>query len=324
MTKQPIIIDTDPGVDDASAILWLLTCGRFDIKAITVTSGNMGLDICVANALRLLEVTGRTEIPVFVGAYRPIIKPPIHAVRSHGEDGMGNIDLPPPATQPRLGYAAAEMVRIVRESDQPVTILAIGPMTNVALAILLDPDFKKNVRQIVIMGGAVCVPGNYSPSASFNVRFDPEAASIVYNAGILAVQVGLDICDQLNITLDDLREIKRAATPVTELFSKMIQFRIDQISTLEPSKWYRVRKDGVPLNDLATTAYVVNPAWFRTESFAIDIVTDGIAAGETVVDFRNRWGKTPKALFAYEVDDRAAIEDWKNCLIHYDGSRAND
>lgn len=195
--------------------------------------------------------------------------------------------------------------------------MALGPATNVALAILLDPSLKDHVKEIIFMGGAVRVPGNCELAASFNARFDPEAAHIVYNAGIPIVQIGLDICDQFNITLDDLADIRDAGTAVSNLFTQMVQFRIDQIPSLTGSDWYRVRGDGIPLNDLAAAAYLMNPDWFGAERFAVDIVTDGIAAGQTVVDFREKWNREPNALFAYEVDSRAAIDDWKNCLIRY-------
>ena len=187
--QMPLIIDTDPGIDDAASIFWVLASGKFDVKALTIANGNIGLDGCVTNALRVLEVAGRTEIPVYRGAYRPIMKPPMDASWVHGQDGLGDAGLPMPTAKEAPGYGPAEMARIVRESPEPVTILSLAPLTNVALAILLDPEMKKNVKEILFMGGAVNVIGNDTPVASFNAAVDPEATHIVYHSGIPVVQL---------------------------------------------------------------------------------------------------------------------------------------
>lgn len=315
--KRPLIIDTDPGIDDAASIFWVLANGGFDVRAISVTCGNVGLELCSCNALRLLEVTGRGDIPVYVGSYRPIIKAPINATFAHGNDGMGDCGLPAPTLKAQDGYAPAEMARIVRESKEPVTILAIGPLTNVAMAILLDPEFKSNIKEVLFMGGAVNVPGNMTPTASFNVVADPEAANIVYNSGIPVVQIGLDCCDKFSISWADIEEIAAADTGLSRFVGKMLRFRTSKIGKPEPSRWYRVRTDGIALNDLATTAYMINPDWFKTELLPVNVETKGLCAGQTVVDFRGHWGREPNVWFAYEVDSPAAVEQWKKDLRNF-------
>lgn len=315
----PIIIDTDPGIDDAAALFWVFANKEFDVKALTVTNGNIGLDGCVINSLRILEVAKRTDIPVYVGAYRPIIKPTVDASWVHGEDGLGDAGLPMPKIKAQTGYAPAEMARLAKESDEPVTILALGPLTNVALAILLDPEFKNNVKEVLFMGGAVNVIGNDAPTSSFNVMVDPEAAHIVYNSGIKVVQLGLDVCDHFTQTNADWERLRSEGGEIGKYLYDMTRNWRKKCSEAKPSRWYKTRQDGIGLNDLATTAYLINCDWFTSEEVAMDVeLTGGLCAGQTVADFRGWWGKEPNVTFAYEVDSRAAVDRWLNDLINYE------
>lgn len=320
--KTPVIIDTDPGVDDTVSIIWLIANGSVDIKALTVTSGNVGLDKCVLNALRIVELCKRTDIPVYAGAYCPLIRPSVDASWVHGKDGLGDAEFPLPKTKPTPGHAAIEMARIARESEEPVTILALGPLTNVALAILLDADFKNNVKEVLFMGGAVLVPGNESPGASFNAAVDPEAAKVVYNSGIPIVQLGLDVCDRIDRTFEDLDRIKAVGTKVTDFISKLLEQRRRgcikpvhdkegiKIGEVQDSSLFPNRVGAIALNDLTTSAYLVNPDWFKTIKVRMDVDTNGLCPGQTLVDFRGNWAKEPNGYFAYDVDGRATTEQW--------------
>ena len=320
--RIPLIIDTDPGDDDAASILWALSCGKFDVKALTIANGNVGLDKCAINALRTLEVSKRTDIPVYKGAWKPIVVPAQDASWIHGEDGLGDAGFPLPQTPVAPGYAPAEMVRIAKESAEPITILALAPITNVALAILLDADFKNHVKEIVFMGGAVRVPGNISPGASFNVAADPHAAHIVYNSSIPVVQVGLDACDQVTQRWEDLDEIGKAGTAVADFVVRMMEFRRDKavkiiknekgevVSRIPASAQAGRGKVGIGLNDLTTTAYLVNPDWFKVQEVTMDIEIGGLTPGRTVADFHGLWGRKPNCTFAYEVDGLALVRRW--------------
>lgn len=306
--KIPLIIDTDPGIDDAASIFWVLASGRFDVKALTVTHGNVGLESCTQNALRLLEAAGRPDIPVYKGAPAPLLRPRISAEFAHGSDGMGDSDMPAPTLKPAEGRAAERIVEIARASKEPVTILAIGPITNVALAILLEPELKHFIKQIIFMGGAVHVPGNMTPVASFNVVADPEAAQIVYRSSIPVVQIGLDICNRFSFRMEDFDELARRDIPMTRFICQMVQFRLRQIG--ETKSESVARTDSIALNDVAATAYLMNPGWFTTEMVAGDVETAGQCAGMTILDFVNRENRLPNVCFASDVDSQAAIRQW--------------
>lgn len=310
--KIPLIIDTDPGIDDAASIFWVLASGRFDVKALTVTHGNVGVDSCTQNALRLLEAAGRPDIPVYKGAPAPLLRPRISAEFAHGSDGMGDSGMPAPTLAPAEGRAAARIVEIVKASPEPVTILALGPITNIALAILLEPDIKSNIRQVIFMGGAVRVAGNMTPVASFNVVADPEAAQIVYRSGIPVVQIGLDICNRFRFHPQDFDRLAEHDSPIARFICQMVQFRLRQIGSTESKA--DAHADGIALNDVAATAYLMNPEWFSTRMVAGDVETEGQCAGMTVLDFANRENRTPNVCFAFDVDSQAAIQRWSSDL----------
>ncbi len=330
--KEAVVIDTDPGVDDAASLFWVITNGRFDIKAITIANGNVGLDLCALNALKILDACKRTDIPVYKGGFRPFLRKPMDAAWVHGRDGLGDAGFPDPGIRCQPGFAPAEIVRIAKESPEPITILALAPLTNVALAILLDAKLKNHVKRILFMGGAVRVPGNESPVASFNPAIDPEAAKIVYNSGIPVVQLGLDVCDRVRQTDEDLERIRQAGTPVSDFIIRMLRhIREKSVRTIRDAggdiigEQKASDKPGeIGLNDLTATAYLINPDWFKVRHLYIDIDTTGLCPGQTVADFKGLWGRKPNAAWAYEVDSRAAMETWVKDIVSYKEERENE
>lgn len=321
--RRAIIIDTDPGVDDAASLFWVLTNPQFDIKAITIANGNVSLDQCAINALKILEAAGQSHIPVYIGAPDPLLRPTVDAAWVHGNDGLGDAGFPTPKVLATPGYAPAEMARIAAECGD-ITILALAPLTNVALAVRLDPDFKKHVKEILFMGGAVRVPGNESPAASFNPAVDPDAARIVYRSGIPVVQLGLDVCDKVREMPEDFEKLAAAHTPVTDFILRMLAFIRSKARRVYTDESGRVTgvdavqdSAGVGLNDLTATAYLIEPGWFKTRALYIDIDTAGLCPGQTVADFRGMWGKQPNALWAYDVDARALVDRWVADICAY-------
>lgn len=308
----PLIIDTDPGIDDAAAIFWVLSSGKFDVKALTITHGNVGLETCTENALRLLEYAGRPDIPVYSGAPKPIMRSRISAEFAHGSDGMGDTDLPLSVYTRGEGHAVNRIIELAKASPVPITILALGPVTNLALAILLEPELKNYVSRIVFMGGAVHVPGNFTPAASFNVAADPEAARIVYRSGIPVVQTGLDVCNQFSFRRRDFEILELADSPIAQIMCRMVQFRLSKIGVSETGSV--VHEDSIALNDVAAAAYLLNPDWFTTRMAVGDVETEGQCAGQTILNFAGGAGTAPNVCFAEKVDSQAAIRHWISSL----------
>ncbi len=180
-SPQKLLIDTDPGVDDALALLMALRHPRADVVGITVTAGNVGIDHTTRNALRLVERCG-LNVPVFVGADRPLVWPAVDAAYVHGSDGFGDAGLPLPSRTPEAEHAVNAILRLSREHAGELTLVTLGPLTNLALALRLDPSLPERIPRLVVMGAAVTGLGNITPSAEFNIYFDPEAAKVVFDA----------------------------------------------------------------------------------------------------------------------------------------------
>ena len=282
-----VIIDTDPGIDDAAALFLALTSPELSVEAITTVYGNGPVEICTQNTLRILNAAGRLEIPVYQGAARPLLREPTPgwASQVHGQDGLGNINYPRPAGHyPIAGRpAAVEIIERVMASPGEITMLALGRMTNLALAMSLEPGLAGSVAQIIVMGGAVAVPGNASPVASANLYEDPEAASILYKSGAPLVQVGLDVCNQVEITSSQLLQIEQTGTAITGLLSAATPF----LQSYYRSQNLLREPDRVRYNDLSAAAYAIDPTLFQAEEYPVTIETHSeLARGQTVVDRR--------------------------------------
>ncbi|MEE7546342.1 nucleoside hydrolase [Xanthomonas sp. Kuri4-1] len=182
MTKKiPLLIDTDPGVDDALALLMAFNDPRHEVVGLTIAAGNVGLDHTVRNALKLCEVVGRDDVPVFAGCADPLVHPSVDAAHVHGRDGFGDVGLAPAARPAQAEHAALAILRLSHEYAGELLLVALGPLTNLALALRLDPTLPQRVKRFVVMGGAITGHGNITPAAEFNIAFDPEAAHIVFS-----------------------------------------------------------------------------------------------------------------------------------------------
>src|SRR5438876_4189275 len=215
MSPTPILIDCDPGHDDAIALLLALASPEVELLGVTTVAGNQTLDKTTANAIRVLEFVGRSDIEVAAGADRPLLRGQYVAADVHGETGLDGPDLPPPQSEPVTQHAVDFLAEKIRDSERPVTLIPVGPLTNVALLLALHPDARP--ERIVLMGGAIA-EGNVTPAAEFNIWCDPEAAARVCASGIEVTMVGLDVTHKALFTSAHVARLEgRVGGMVTEL-----------------------------------------------------------------------------------------------------------
>jgi inosine-uridine nucleoside N-ribohydrolase len=274
-TPRRIILDTDPGVDDAMAIFLALRSPELKIEAITPVCGNVPLSLTLPNALRLLELAGRTDIPVAGGASTPLVRRLITAKYVHGNNGLGGVEFPEPKIHP-VAAPAVELIRsIVRKNPGEITIVAVGPLTNIATVLKTDPSIATLIKEIVVMGGSLS-GGNITPSAEFNFYVDPEAARIVFDAGVPITMVGLNVTEKVLLREAEVRTLEAAQNPVSQAAGKIMR------ATLE-----RMRKGRditvVAMHDPLTVAHLIDPTILTLKDYYVQIETTGeLTSGESV------------------------------------------
>ena len=300
MTATPIILDCDPGHDDAIALMLAVASPELELLGVTTVSGNQTLPKTTANALRLLELLGRTEIPVHAGADRPLVREQHVAAEVHGESGLDGPDLPPPTTTAQSMLAADFLAEQIRARDGRLTLVPTGPLTNVALLLALHPDARP--ERVVLMGGSIG-EGNTTPAAEFNIWADPEAARRVFESGLDVTMIGLDVTHRALIT-DEHRERLRIAGRVGKVAAELLDFY---------NRFHRVRYpdlDGSPLHDPVCVAHVVRPGLVETREARIDVDCGWEQGrGRTNVDWRGRASSGPRnAKVGVAIDGEAFAE----------------
>lgn len=278
---ERVIIDTDPGVDDAIAILLAIYSKKINIEAITTVCGNCSLEQATKNALKTLNIANANNIPVYTGANKPL-RNELVVAKVHGDDGLGNTSIPESSKEVEKEYAPDYLVRIAKKYPKEMTLAPIGPLTNIAIAVENDPSFAKNIKRLVIMGGAE-FGGNCSPVAEFNFWEDPEAAKIVFNAGFdEIVMVGLDATNKVVFT-PNLREyLKHINSPI----SKFIYDITDHYMT---AHWDEDKILGCIIFDALVTGYIIDESLLELKDCYVDIVTEGIGKGQSIVDNDGRY-----------------------------------
>lgn len=308
MPRRPIIIDCDPGEDDAVAIFMMAGDPRFDIKGITPVCGNKELAFCEKNALRICELIERTDIPVAKGADQSLLRGRRTAGDRHGSTGLGNVTLPEP-TKALSDLTAWDMIyREAKKAEGELEILAIGPLTNLAVALTKYPELASGmIKQVSIMGGA-SGPGNITPAAEFNIWSDPDAAKIVLASGLPIAMFGLDICMKAHVTSSDLARIRGDGSKLHSVAADLIVRRVQFASA-----------HGMPggiLCDAVAAAYLMDPDLFTLEHYYVGVETKGeLTLGKTAVDWAHSFTHySPTAYWGMDLQREGFIDKIIACL----------
>lgn len=290
MAKRPVVIDTDPGIDDALAIAIALFSDELDVKLITTTAGNVSLENVTNNALKLLSFFGK-DVPVAAGAPRPLIEPLVDASNVHGVTGMEGFDFPEPKTELLLKENAVNaMRRVIMESEEPITLVPIAPMTNIALLFSMYPEVKGNIKEIVLMGGSAS-RGNKGVMSEFNVATDPEAAKIVFDSGLPIAMAGLDVGWNALVYPQDSEKIREMGKTGDMAYCLFKKYRGGSFGT------------GLKMYDSCAMAYLLCPEMFTIEETFVDIELRGeMTRGCTVVDLKGYLKKAPNAKVCTAID----------------------
>ncbi|MFD0616228.1 ribonucleoside hydrolase RihC [Paenibacillus sp. GCM10027629] len=290
--RIPIIIDTDPGIDDAVAIGVAVYHEALDVKLLTTVAGNVSVDKTTNNALKLVEFFG-PDTPVAKGAGQPLCIPYEDASEIHGESGMDGYEFPAPKKNIHPEHAVNAIRETILTSEEKVTLVPIGPLTNIALFLALYPECKSRIERIVLMGGSASA-GNHSPTAEYNILADPEAAKMVFASGLDITMVGLDVTNRATLTPDNVVEIRDLNETGKMLYSMFQHYRGGSLKT------------GLKMHDLCAIAYIVKPELFKTQKCFVDVETAGAyTAGTTIVDLMNRYQREPNATVCLDIDVEA-------------------
>lgn len=291
----PVILDCDPGHDDALAILLALHRPELVVRAITTVAGNVDLAATTRNAQAVLALAGRPDVPVAAGADRPLVRPLRTAAQVHGTSGLEGADLPEPAAPLHPGGAVALIAETVRASAEPVTLVPTGPLTNIALFLGAHPELRSRIARICLMGGSMG-EGNWTASAEFNIWVDPDAAACVFGSGIPVTQVTIDVTHQALVPVAESDAWVTLGTRTGRVFADLFRFFAD---------WHARRYgwDGSPIHDAVAVAHLAFPGLVRTEDYRVDVETvSELTLGRTVIDRERLSGKEPNASVSVGVD----------------------
>ena len=281
LNTQPVILDTDPGVDDALAIMLALGSPELDVIGICTVSGNVPLKTGTRNAQGLLQLLDRADIPVFAGADQPLKRDPVFATEVHGESGMGQAVLPEPSQEVK-GDAVDFLVQTLSDQPGEITIIAVGPLTNLALAEQRQPGTLQKARQVIVMGGAIVETGNSTPVAEFNFYADPHAAQIVVHSGAALLIVPLDATRQVILSESDIEN------QIASLQTVASQFVVDAVQNVLALYRQLGREPIVYLHDPLAVGAAIAPELLRVETLYIDIETSGdLTLGQVITDRRS-------------------------------------
>ena len=296
--SENVIIDTDPGQDDAVAILLALASPKeINLLGLTAVAGNVPLNLTLKNARTICELAKMKNISIFKGCAKPLKRNLVTAEHVHGKTGLDGIILPEPTMPIKESHAVDFIIETIRENPRyAITICALGPLTNIAMALEKAPDIAIKIKQIILMGGAYFEVGNITPTAEFNIYVDPEAAKIVFNSGVKLIILPLDVTHKALISEDRVDAFKKIGTPVAKAVSEWTNF----FERFDKEKYGSV---GAPLHDPCVIAYLLDPSIFTGRYINVEIETESdLTRGMTVADWWRVTDRKPNALFIGNLD----------------------
>ena len=261
MKKIPVIMDVDTGIDDAVALILAMQSEKLDIKGVTVVAGNQTLDKTLYNTLSVVDYFGRKDIPVAKGCDRPLVREQYVDPATHGESGLGTAKLPHPSIQPHHLDAVTFLKETLENSDEKITLVPVGPLTNIALLLTCYPHIKEKIEKIVMMGGGA-FEGNMNAVEEFNIFVDPEAAKIVFDSGVDIVMCGLDITMKSYTTWDDIMRLKATDTKAGDFCAEAFGVYYNRYVS-------NSRLPGCAVHDAVAVTYLLHPEWIKTQKCLI-------------------------------------------------------
>ncbi len=304
MTRQKIILDCDPGRDDALAIaLALASPDEIELLGLTAVAGNVALELTQRNARLICEICGHGDVEVYAGADRPLARAAVTAGHVHGATGLDGIEVREPAVPLGDRHAVDFIVEtLTAAGEDEITLVAVGPLTNLATAFARAPEVLPRVRRIVVMGGARREGGNVTPAAEFNIYADPEAAAAVFSCGRPLVVIGLDVTYRVLATLAHARRMEALGTPPARALAALLR-------PVGPRGERKFGPGATPLHDPCTIAWLLRPELFETRHVNVAVETGSdLTLGATVVDFWSATDRAPNAHWAHEVDGEGVLD----------------
>jgi purine nucleosidase len=299
---RKILFDTDPGIDDACAILLALASPELSVEGLSIVHGNCSLEQATTNALSILELANGSHIPVAKGCELPLVQPSLLAPETHGDTGLGYARLAAPRASPIRGHAVDFLIEKILAAPGEITLLAIGPLTNIALAIRQEPRIVQALQEIIVMGGAIRHEGNTTALAEFNTYVDPHAAHIVYHAGIPTTLVPLDVTYQCLLTRGDVKRLQQTDSAITRFIIDATRFYMEFHDEYQ-------KIEGCVINDPLALALTFAPELCIYREMPVDVdLSGGISMGKTVADFYNYGKKPPNMKVALDVRARDFID----------------
>jgi inosine-uridine nucleoside N-ribohydrolase len=312
-TAKKILFDTDPGTDDALALMLALNSPELDVRAITVVPGNVTAEMGLENALRMVSLANRCDIPIAAGAKHPLFQKLITAEFWHGKNGLANIELPPSKCKVDSRFGPDLIIQLIHDSPHEITLVPVGPLTNIALAAEKDPSIVPLVKEVILMGGSI-TGGNVNAAAEANIYNDPEAAQVVFQAGWPVTMVGLEVGDKAMLTPKHLDRLKQTHGPINDFIAAVLKYLVDLSA--------KFGEAGTPMYDPSAVAVAIDATLVKTKAMHVDVETRGdFTRGETVGNRRGYIERNVLHGDRYVIEGADKVEPNAKVCVDVDAER---